>query len=244
MGGGIAAHFASTFPHMVSSLVLLAPAGIIREENFGLASRLLFRSGIVPDRLLTGLTRRRLRQPIASSVTKKKSPTPTPPRDKTPTGPDGITDSVGVSAHKLRTSLHHLEDSESMTDLATAETAVSESVTALERRVLDYIAWMADHHPGFVPAFLSSLRHAPLMNQHDTWRELASRPPDSTCVLLARDDEIIDPEDYRNDGLELLGGEERVKWRVIGDGHDFVGHDFVMTHTGDILKELDEFWGA
>lgn len=198
----------------------------------------------MPDRLLTGLTRRRLRQPIASSVTKKKSPTPSPPREKSPTDSEGIADSVGVSAHKLRSELHHLEDTESMTDLASAETAASESATALEQRVLDYIAWMTDHHPGFVPAFLSSLRYAPLMNQHDAWRGLASRPVGSTCVLLARDDEIIDPEDYKDDGLELLGGEERVKWGVIGSGDDFVGHDFVMTHTGDIMSELDEFWGA
>ena len=239
MGGGIAADFAATFPHMVSSLVLLAPAGLIREENFGLASRLLFRSGIVPDRLLSGLTRRRLRQPIASSVTKKKSPTPTPPQDKTPTvsTPDETPYGAGISAHKLRSSLHDLTDSESMTDLASAEAALSESPTAFERRVLAYISWMADHHLGFVPAFLSSLRHAPLMNQHDTWRELAFRPPGSTCVLLAQDDEIIDPEDYRDDGLALLGGEEKVRWGIVGGGHDFV-----MTHTGEILKELDEFW--
>ena len=239
MGGGIAVDFAATFPHMVSSLVLLAPAGLIREANFGILSRLLFRSGIVPDRLLSGLTRRRLRQPIASSVTKKKSPTPTPHEERTPAGstPDETPYRAGVSAHKLRSSLHDLTGSESMTDLASTEATVSESPSALEKRVLAYISWMADHHPGFVPAFLSSLRHAPLMNQHDAWRGLASRPPGSTCVLLARDDEIIDPEDYRNDGLELLGGEEKVRWGVVNGGHDFV-----MTHTKEILRELDEFW--
>lgn len=238
MGGGIAVHFAASFPHVVSSLVLLAPAGLIRESNFGLASRLLFTSGIVPDTLLAGLTRRRLRKPIGSSVTKKKSPTPSP-RAQSPTGPvlDGAGVDVEVSAHKLRSSLHEITNSESMTDLASTEAAIPDSESALEKRVLDYIAWMADHHPGFVPAFLSSLRHAPLMNQHDAWRDLASRPPRTTCVLLARDDEIIDPDDYRDDGLALLGGEERVRWGVVGGNHDFV-----MTHTDEILRELDEFW--
>lgn len=240
MGGGIAVHFAATFPHMVSSLVLLAPAGLIREENFGVASRLLFRSGIVPDTLLAGLTRRRLRRPIGKSVTKKKTPTPSPPQGRTPgSALNSTAEGVGVSARRLRSSLHDLTDKESMTDFASTEAGPSESATALEQRVLDYIAWMADHHPGFVPAFLSSLRHAPLMNQHDAWRGLAARPPGSTCVLLARDDEIIDPEDYRDDGLALLGGEERVRWGVVGGGHDFV-----MTNPGEILRELDEFWGS
>ncbi|MBE3045284.1 alpha/beta fold hydrolase, partial [Candidatus Bathyarchaeota archaeon] len=139
MGGGIAVHFAATFPHVVSSLVLLAPAGLIREENFGVASRLLFRSGIVPDKLLAGLTRRRLRRPIESSVTKKKGPTPTL-REQTPAGStlDGSADSMGETAHMIRSSLHDLTDRESMTDFAATEAGPSESATALEQRVLDY----------------------------------------------------------------------------------------------------------
>lgn len=239
MGGGIAVHFAATFPHLVSSLVLLAPAGLIRASNFGVASRLLFRSGLMPDRILTALTRQRLKKPIASSVTKKKSPTPSPPEALTP-DEKGMNGAVGdgVSAHRLRSSLHGLSRGESMTDIAAAEAAPSESATALERRVLQYISWMADNHPGFVPAFLSSLRYAPLTDQHAVWGQLASRAPGTTCVLLARDDEVIDPEDYKDDGLALLGGYERVTWGVVGGGHDFV-----MTHTGEILRELDEFWG-
>lgn len=239
MGGGIAVHFAATFPHLISSLVLLAPAGLIREANFGVASRLIFRSGIVPHRLLEALTRRRLKKPIASSVTKKKSPTPSPTESPTEAlTPDGV-GMDGVSAHRLRSSLHDLSRGESVTDIAAAEAAPSESATALERRVLQYISWMADHHPGFVPAFLSSLRYAPLTGQHDAWGRLASRAPGSTCVLLARDDEVIDPDDYKDDGLALLGGEESVRWGVVGGGHDFV-----MTHTGEILRELDEFWDS
>ncbi|SPN96940.1 related to 2-hydroxy-6-oxo-6-phenylhexa-2,4-dienoate hydrolase [Cephalotrichum gorgonifer] len=242
MGGGIAVHIAATFPHMVSSLILLAPAGLIRESNFGIVSRILFRTGLVPDALLTRLARQRLRKPIASSVTKKKSPTPSPPRESSPTVSSvlgGSSDGGGVSGHNLRHSLHSLANKESMTDIAVAEAANPGSgpVAAIEKRVLDYIAWMAEHHSGFVHAFLSSLRHAPLVNQHAVWEKLAAREPGTTCVLLARDDEVIDPDDYTDDGLHLLGGEERVRWRVVEGGHDFV-----MTHSEEILRELDEFW--
>ncbi len=67
LGGGIAAHFAATFPHMVSSLVLLAPAGLIRAERFGRITQFVFSSGVIPERILAGITSRRLQQPIAAS---------------------------------------------------------------------------------------------------------------------------------------------------------------------------------
>ncbi|PKS06380.1 hypothetical protein jhhlp_007128 [Lomentospora prolificans] len=238
MGGGIAIQFASAFPHMVESLVLLAPAGLIRAENFGIVSRILFRSGIVPDRFISELARIRLRKPIASSVNKKKSPTPSPNGAGSPLAkPNGE-----VSANDLRSALHHTKSQhKSMTDVGATEGAdppTADAVTALEKRVLDYIAWMADHHAGFIHAFLSSLRHAPLMDQHESWAKIGERPPGSTCILLAREDEIINPDDYRSDGLHLVGGEDRVTWKLV-DG----GHDFVMTHSNQIMRELDEFWG-
>jgi pimeloyl-ACP methyl ester carboxylesterase len=68
LGGGIAVHFANTFPHLVSSLVLLAPAGLIRAESFGI-TRHIFTSGFVPEFILSKLTARRLQTPIASSKT-------------------------------------------------------------------------------------------------------------------------------------------------------------------------------
>lgn len=228
---------------MVESLVLLAPAGLIRPQNFGIVSRVLFRSGLVPDRFVGELARIRLRKPIASSVTKKKSATPSPNRAGSPD------DVVAVSADELHTALHRSgsqhhdhHHQKSIADLGAAEGADPpnpEHVTALEKRVLDYIAWMAEHHAGFVPAFLSSLRHAPLMDQHDSWVKIGEREPGSTCILLARDDEIINPDDYRSDGLHLVGGEDRVTWTLV-DG----GHDFVMTHSRQIMQELDRFWGV
>lgn len=240
MGGGIAVHFASAFPHMVESLVLLAPAGLIRAANFGIVSRILFRSGLVPDRLISELARVRLRKPIASSVTKKISPTPSPDSTASPVAAPG----ASVSADELRRALHHStsKSGKSMTDVGAAEGAdppTPEAVTALEKRVLGYISWMADHHAGFVPAFLSSLRHAPLMDQHEAWSKISEREPGSTCILLAKDDEIINPDDYRHDALPLIGGEDRVTWRLLEGGHDFV-----MTHASQIMRELDTFWGV
>lgn len=46
---------------MVKSLVLLAPAGIIRPERLSARSKLLFSVGFVPENLLESMIKRRLK---------------------------------------------------------------------------------------------------------------------------------------------------------------------------------------
>lgn len=205
LGGGIAVHFANAFPHLVDSLVLLAPAGLIRAASYGAVSRFIFSSGLVPEGLLAILTKRRLQQPIASSKQRK--------------GPGAAPPEVQVSAAEA------------------ADPPAGETASPLERRVLLYVRWMVEHHGGFVPAFMSCIRHAPLTEQHESWAKLANRRQGSTVVLLAEADEIIDVEDYTREAPPLVGGKEHVTWRVLPGGHDFV-----MTHSEHILTELDEIW--
>ncbi|KAF6841567.1 alpha beta hydrolase family [Colletotrichum musicola] len=66
LGGAVAASFAAAFPHMVESLVLLAPAGLIRAANFGAAARITFQSGLIPERILAAITKKRLQHPLAA----------------------------------------------------------------------------------------------------------------------------------------------------------------------------------
>jgi pimeloyl-ACP methyl ester carboxylesterase len=209
LGGGIAVHFANAVPHLVESLILLAPAGLIRAESFGALSNFAFKSGFVPESLVAVLTRRRLQRPIASSKAKALK-------------------AAEASA-------------EAYVDVAEAEAIdppPGTSATPLEKSVLEYVRWMVVHHPGFVPAFMSSVRHAPLTDQHASWEQLAQRKQGSTVVMLAESDEIIDLREYTRHGLPLCGGEENVVWKVMPGGHDFV-----MTHSKLILGELDEHWG-
>jgi hypothetical protein len=56
-------------------------------------------------------------------------------------------------------------------------------------------------------------------------------------ILLAQNDEIIDAKGYERDGLPLVGGKDNVVWKVLPGTHDFV-----MTHSERILKEIDELW--
>ena len=71
MGGGIAAHFTSYFPTLVSSLVLLAPAGLIREERLTLAHKILYNTGLIRESTLEGIMGKRLRRgepPVKAKV--------------------------------------------------------------------------------------------------------------------------------------------------------------------------------
>jgi pimeloyl-ACP methyl ester carboxylesterase len=205
LGGGIAVHFANAFPDLVESLVLLAPAGLVRTESFGIVTRVLFLSGLVPESILSRLTRQRLQQPIAA---------PKMPRGTKPTDPQA--------------------------DIALSEAAQSnneEKLIPLERHVLFYVRWMVAHHSGFVSAFMSCVRYAPLTYQHEYWTGLAKRKPGTTAIYFAQADEIIDSDYYAKEALPLVGGKDHVDWRVLPGAHDFV-----MTHTSELMAALDEFW--
>lgn len=60
LGGGISANFASYFPHLIESLILLAPAGLVRPERIGGIGKFLYSSGIFPEAFLQWFVKRRL----------------------------------------------------------------------------------------------------------------------------------------------------------------------------------------
>ncbi|KAK3394445.1 Alpha/Beta hydrolase protein [Podospora didyma] len=217
LGGGVCVHFGGSFPHMVSSLILLAPAGLIRAETFGVITNFVFTTNLFPSRFLAAITKRRLRKPIAANNrgNRNKLPSPAPPIVNTKTK-DAIAASLAEAI----------------------DPAGNEPVTPLERRVLGYVQWMVTNHLGFVPAFISCIRDAPLVGQQAAWRRLGtSRKAGSTAIILGQSDEIIDPEDYEADALPLVGGEEHVHWVAIPGGHDFP-----MTHARETLEEIYKAW--
>ncbi|KKA28171.1 hypothetical protein TD95_004227 [Thielaviopsis punctulata] len=226
LGGGIAVHFAGVFPQLVRKLVLVAPAGMIRPESFGVAQRLVFTSGMVPEWVLAFLTGLRLQKPIASSV--KRVPVAAAAAAEEEDGEESgeeEDESRGVG--------------ESFVDLASAEVqpVASEDDTPLEVRMRRYVTWMVKNHAGFVPSFMSCVRHAPLMEQQEAYVKLASRSKGSTLVLLAKSDEIILPQDFKADALPLMGGRETVTVRELPGGHDFV-----VTQSAAIVKAILKAW--
>lgn len=226
LGGGISVHFAGAFPHLVSHLILLAPAGLIRAETFGVVNRFIFTAGLVPERLLAFLTKKKLQKPIAANT--RRAPSPAQPSSPAPEH----------SPHH-----HILNDPIAASLTETADPLPSDpnsnplALVPLNMRVIRYVRWMLNHHEGFIPAFMSCIRDAPLINQHEAWGKLAERKAKTTSVILAEADEIIDPREFENDALPLVGGKENVNWVVVGGGHDFV-----MTHERDVFEALGRVW--
>lgn len=208
LGGGIAVHVAAAFPALVRSVVLLAPAGMIRDENFGWAARLVFRSGWVPGPLLEVITRWRLKRPIAEAAKRKKAPR---------TGDKTVEATV---------------TSEIVDEAAAAP-------NELQKSVLAFVNWQVEHHVGFVSAFMSTLRFAPMMGQHAAWAKLAERKPRTVCLIFGEGDEIVNEEDYRQDVLPLLGGEDHAVWAKPVGGR----HDFPMVYPEETLERIFDFWG-
>ncbi|KAH7260738.1 Alpha/Beta hydrolase protein [Fusarium redolens] len=205
LGGAIAASFAVDFPHMVSSLILLAPAGLIRSTDLGLTFWFLFKSGLVPKRVLHALMRVQLRSTTNSGAVKEQHCSPQE-TDKNPT------------------------------DLWTASPSVNK--LSLQEQVSAYMPWIVTHHRGFVPAFTSCARFSPLTHQHRVWLALGKRKVGSTAVIIGDADEVLNTMWYEKNGLPLLGGQERVMWKVLPGSHDFV-----MTAPELIMSEIDVFWG-
>ncbi|KAJ4414175.1 hypothetical protein N0V82_008077 [Gnomoniopsis sp. IMI 355080] len=223
LGGGIAVHFATTFPDMVRSVVLLAPAGMIREENFGLAARLVFRSGWVPEGLLEIISRWRLKRPIADAA-----------RRKSPSRANG-----GATAAAIVSKLPGDKTVDATVTSEIVDEVVAAAPNELQKSVFKFVNWQVEHHVGFVSAFMSTLRYAPMLGQHVAWAKLADRKPRTVCLIFGEGDEIVNEEDYREDVLALMGGEDHVVWAKSVGGR----HDFPMVHPEETLNRIFDFWG-
>ncbi|RHZ45124.1 alpha/beta hydrolase [Aspergillus thermomutatus] len=144
LGGGIAAAFASYFPNLLSALVLLAPAGLIRDSQISFQSRLMYSRGLVPERVLGFLVGRRLR---AGPLT-----TPKPKNEKL-NAADALTEELPSQ---------------------TAGNVQLLSRAYPHVTVPKAVFWQVNNHAGFVHAFMSSMRFGPILQQRqwDTWTRL------------------------------------------------------------------------
>ncbi|CAN8099464.1 unnamed protein product [Discula destructiva] len=230
LGGGIAVSFAVTFPALVRSVVLLAPAGMIREQNFGLAARAVFRSGWVPEGLLEIITRWRLKRPIAEAAKRKPK--------AGGSGGGGGNGAAAAAAKPLAPGEKTVEATVT-SEIVDDVTAAAPSPNELQKSVLAFVNWQVEHHAGFVTAFMSTLRYAPMIGQHVAWAKLAARKPKTVCFIFGEGDEIVNEDDYREDVLPLVGGEDHVVWTKPVGGK----HDFPMVHPEETLQRIFDFWG-
>ena len=99
------------------------------------------------------------------------------------------------------------------------------------------VDWQLAHHAGFVPAFVSSIRYAPIHGQHARWRVIGERlsaqnaaPDDAVAareglergkvlVLLGVRDQIVVADEVAADAEAVLGS-GNVDVRVLDAGHE------------------------
>ncbi|GAB7353623.1 hypothetical protein MBLNU459_g4037t1 [Dothideomycetes sp. NU459] len=223
LGGGIAASFTSYFPTLVNSLILIAPAGLMRFSRIHWTSKIIY-GGLLPSSLVQWLVWKRLGgnskpQPETSAVDV-------------------------VDAIEAENPPHPALAPDSHAPLYRRRPSVS---------VASVVDWQLRNHAGFLPAFISSIQHAPISGQHDRWRLIGSRlaaqkldPKDAKAqdqglregkvlLLLGKTDSVVPTEEISEDAKAVLG--DGVEIQIV-DG----GHEVPITHADAVVETITKFW--
>lgn len=110
--------------------------------------------------------------------------------------------------------------------------------------VTEVLDWQLQHHKGFVPAFISSIRYAPLYNQHHRWGiirenlEKKSSHMKEVWFVLGEMDPVVVAEELMEDAKQILG-EEHAKFRLVKG----VGHEIAAERADDIVRVVGRVLG-
>jgi pimeloyl-ACP methyl ester carboxylesterase len=207
----LAADFTSYFPQLINGLVLIAPGGLIRRSHTTWKSRLLYStSGLLPESWIESLVAKRL----YTGPEEARSIEPEPDTVKNAeVKREKRGDAVYASSH------HALL-------LGNPYSTVG--------AVVD---WQIKHHKGFVPAFISSIRYAPVHGEHERWRILGKNISQGigelkkVYVVLGETDPIIVQDEIVEDASECLG-RENIEFEVVKGA----GHEVAIERADDVLR--------
>lgn len=99
------------------------------------------------------------------------------------------------------------------------------------------VDWQIKNHPGFVPAFMSTIRHAPIHDQHHRWeviRENLGRKKalmKEVWFVLGETDPIIIADELVEDARAVLG-EDNVRIRIV----EGAGHEVAIERADDVVR--------
>lgn len=224
LGGGIGAAFASYFAPLISSLVLLAPAGLIQERHISLRSRIARSQGLRPERIIRYLATRQLK---AGPLIRPKK--------------------------KIQNEKKTF-DAEDVINQEMAETSPDAPHSVLSRQypglsIAGAVNWQVHCHSGFVEAFLSSAQFGPiyLRNERGMWQRLGqilSRQNSGSGLTTLRhgkvlifsgaDDPIIVKDDLTVDAHAMLQGHVDLRFLP-------AGHELPSTLYDELSRQIMEF---
>lgn len=99
------------------------------------------------------------------------------------------------------------------------------------------VDWQIEHHEGFVPAFISSIRYAPVHGEHERWRTLATNINKGVGglkkvhIVLGETDPIIIKNEIMEDATGCLG-DGNVDFEVVRGA----GHEVAIERADEILR--------
>ena len=99
LGGGIVANFTSYFPSLVSSLVLFAPAGLVRQNRITLLNKILYNTGLINEMTLERMIMGKMKRGEPLVKTKPEDPKPTLSRMR----PEATISGIIVRLHLIAT---------------------------------------------------------------------------------------------------------------------------------------------
>ncbi|KAI0114113.1 alpha/beta-hydrolase [Nemania sp. FL0031] len=231
LGGGLTVAFTRYFPHLVRSLCLIAPCGLIRPHHVGWQSWLYYNSGLIPEFLVKPLVRRRIR-PNAKPAQSASAP-----------------DILAAEGERV-------VDGDGDANGGAGFDGAAISRTRPHVTVSSVVAWQVDRHPGFVMAFLSTIRNAPIYAPQEDWKVLskileARRRPSGArasatevvaglkkgkiLIVLARDDGVIVMDETIQDAHAVIG-HDAVEF-VVHEG----GHELPITSSASVAASIEGF---
>ncbi|EXJ79302.1 hypothetical protein A1O3_08804 [Capronia epimyces CBS 606.96] len=216
LGGGISTTFTSYFPDLVDTLILFTPAGLLRPYHISKTSRVIYSEGIIPEPILLRLVKKRLQRPLSA---------PAKPGD----------------------GQNHQVDA---TEAVQAEVNLESNSQAVLSKIRPHVTVEAtvddqlNSHPGFVPAFMSSIRYAPIQHQHDRWRMVGDQLSQANkengtrkkvLIVCGATDPIIITKELEEDATAVLSGNAEI---VVLDA----GHEVPITKVDEVVAHIVDFW--
>ncbi|KAJ2905720.1 hypothetical protein MKZ38_004587 [Zalerion maritima] len=151
LGGTLSVSFARYYPHLVASLTLIAPSGLLRPNHLGFMGKLLYSPSSflpVPSFLIPTFVRWRITPSLPTS--------PSPDDEEAASG--NPASSEEASAKSGGSTFDH-------SPISLMRPSIS---------VSHVVRWQIGNHPGFIPAFISTMANAPIYGPSSPdWSALA-----------------------------------------------------------------------
>ncbi|ROW13717.1 hypothetical protein VPNG_04591 [Cytospora leucostoma] len=224
-GGGLAVNFAGCFPHLVRSVTAVAPSGLVKRSSNSWKTWLLYSKGLVPERLLQFLVRRRY-EPVYMTAVK------------------GAVDDASVVAQMVEPG--------PVSNLKLTGNPFDDTILSPDRpdvTVASVVSWQLHHHEGFIPAVMSAMRYGPIYERHEEWRRLgillSGRRRDASLpglfsgkilVVLGSSDMVVKAEQVLID-LEATLGKDAFEVELLD-----AAHEVAMAKGAEVANVVSDFW--